>query len=176
MKVLPLIAVFAAAIAIAQTPPIAASHGEGVAISPNGHRATFNYEIAKRLGSTANTPVVRGRFTMAFPIQTPAGQPDVARRIVMTSPRVLVVSGHNADFGGLATMSIPTPNGPETVQGRVQVHVEDLRPGNAPATVPAKDLIRVRFFRPSASNPDGTLAFEFGGAVARGDLVVRSAP
>ncbi|MBL8061204.1 MAG: hypothetical protein JNK63_10885 [Chthonomonas sp.] len=175
MKALTFFAVCAASIAIAQTPPLAMTRGEGVAVSANGVRAQFDFEVARRASTTSNTPQVRGRFAMAIALPNSTPTNNLARRIHMPNAMVLGVNGHNAEFGGPATMTIPTPNGLETINGRVQVNVADLRLPDAPATATARDAIRVRFFRPSSTSPNGQMVFDYSGTVARGDIVVRVA-
>ena len=177
MKALTLFAVFASSIVIAQTPPLAVTYGQGMAVAQNGQRAEFNFEVAKRAGATAGAPpVVRGRFSMGLVMPSSTGPANTGRRIHMPQAAALGVNGHVAEFGGPATMVIPTPNGPETINGRVQVRVDDQRRPDAPATTPARDHISVRFFRPSNTNPAGVMVFDYNGTVGRGDIVVRSAP
>lgn len=165
-----LLALTMVSFAIAQAPPIAHTHGQGVVQDRDQHRAEFRFEANKFAGDATHPPVVRG--VCNFSIASATG--DRGLRINCPIVQELGADGTQARFAGNGVLTRMTQHGPENVRGRVQVAVNDRH--NPTSTTTDPDLYSIRFVVPNASGGSPTVLFSFEGAVVRGDLVVRSAP
>lgn len=166
------------AMAMAGNAPLAATFGQGVASNEQGRRAEFNYEVVKVL--VDGQPQNRGRFQFATISQSPAGRAQIRLDRVTefaTQDNLIEFSGQ-AEFSGPGRLMRWTPNGMQSVNGRVVVRVTDRSnpdPGTPPNPDRPRDSISVRFVIPSASGSAPNVAFEFAGRVDRGNIVVRTA-
>jgi hypothetical protein len=143
-------------------PPIAVTHGKGVAGSEDKRIAEFDFEVAK-FKNKEGKEEVRGRFHMT---QKP-GENIPGAMIGIRMVGGLGVNDNKAEFGGKAVVEVRTKDGVKRIEGMASVNVVDqVRPNEQGSE--KKDLIRVQF-----KSKNGEVTYEFKGAVRRGDLVVR---
>lgn len=153
------------AIAIAQAPPVAHTHGRGLANNADNIKGEFGFE-ANKFVNGENT-VVRGSANFATGNPTTRVRVNIETRAL----RQLTVNGAVAEFGGPGVMRRVTSTGTVRVEGMVRIRVEDLHRADGDP----KDKFHIAFLRPVVGG-DPTVAFQYGGVVDRGDIVVRSAP
>ncbi|MBS1704281.1 MAG: hypothetical protein JST40_00290 [Armatimonadetes bacterium] len=140
---------------------LAVTHGKVGMLSRDGRRAQADFEVVK-VKTEKGDVVVRGRFRF----EQPATDKTPKTVIEMGPFANLGVDGTKARFGGRAVLIVHTQNGPRKVNGEAVVNVNDLKHPNE--TKEIKDVLEIHF---KAKETD--LTFDFGGAVQRGDLVVR---
>lgn len=151
-----------AALAAAATITTLQARGTGTAQSANGRMSTFTFETLRVL---RDNRVTVNRGTFAIEAQDPDARGPVV--VKMISMRNLSIDGASATFTGPGTLTfVRKSNGQRVARtGTVRVVVGDnKRPNNPTGT----DRLAVRF------DASGTpLSYEYGGAVRRGDIVVR---
>jgi hypothetical protein len=167
-KILLLLMTLVAAFALAQNggdPHItAATHGKGVALSQDGRKAEFGFE-AQKFVNRKGAEEVRGNFHFAQ-VANNAGP-----HVKIHAPKIgrLGTQDKTAEFAGPAVLVVRKDGTAREFKGRIVVAVADLKEQKAEGD--KADHIKVSF---KADKSDMT--FEFGGAVTRGDIVVRTKP
>lgn len=159
LKKLGLMAILSFALtAVAQDHVIEAVHGMGLAVAHGGQEAHFAVRAARL--RTEHGEVVRGRFE--FRTRSEHRAIGIECRAVER----LGTRGNVAEFGGRAVMSVRTNEGGRRIEGVITGRAVDNRRGDGHGEA---DHLAVRF-----RSHDGSVVFEFAGAVRHGDIVVKS--
>lgn len=147
------------AVSVAQSPVVGFSEGRGVALNANGGCVNFQYN-----GSKLQDGTVRGGGTFTF--RSRSGSETAA--ITVREWRVFGANVPVAEMGGPARVVFESPQGRRVVEGKLSLHVADLRTSpNDP--VDRRDTIRL-----VVTNPENNVVFRYEGAVHEGNLVVRT--
>lgn len=134
---------------------IEGARGRGVVQNDQGQRGQFGFEVRKVVDT--------GRVVGEFHFRLGGNE----RRVEIDMPKALGFhrDGHTAGFGGKAKMVTVIGRNRVVREGTVRVHVADNTSPDHPTDTP--DRLGLRF-----EAARGNFVFEFGGAVAEGDLVV----
>lgn len=142
----------------AQSCTVQGAEGGGTVLSHDGRAGEFRMGVAKR------TCGDESRMHGAFQFGTFNREARTGMHISLLQLRELNVDGNQASFSGAAVMVVRTPQGSERVEGALTVRATDRR---RPGQDGEPDLLSLRFVTSNTNR-----VFEFGGAVARGDIVV----
>jgi phage terminase large subunit-like protein len=148
-----------AALAAANTWTMEGGKGHGRAV--NGTSSVdFSFGVAHFSDGTQS--VHRGGLNLFQPPRM--NQP--ATYITMRAVQSVEVDGNEVTFAGPGTMTVMTAAGPQQVQGTVMGWAKDNRTWQNPQG--SADLVQFEFV------PEGqsAAAFEFAGAILRGDVAV----
>lgn len=148
-----------AALAIAQGPVVSIAEGNGAARSRENQLAEFSFRVLQ----TPNRPA-EGRFRLAT--KTPEGRTAVVEFLRVER---FAVEGNKARFVGPAVLVVRDgPRSVQRVRGVAVVEVVDIGPRSR-----ERDLIHVVFKTPEQVGTEDS-TFAYGGAVFRGNIVVRT--
>lgn len=142
----------------AQSCTVQGAEGGGTVLTLDGRAGEFRMGVAKR------TCGDESRMQGAFQFGTFNREAHTGIHIGMHQLRELNVDGNTAGFSGAAVMVVRTPQGSERVEGELTVRVTDRR---RPGQDGEPDSLLLRFVTSNTNR-----VFEFGGVVARGDIVV----
>lgn len=148
-----------AALAMAQGPVASLAEGSGAARSRDNQIAEFNFRVLQ-----PPTRPAEGRFRLST--RTPAGRVAVVELVRVER---FGVDGNKARFAGPAVLIVRDgPRVQHRVPGVAVVEVVDVGPRSR-----ERDLIHVVFRTPDQLDTDRN-TFAYGGAVIRGNIVVRA--
>ncbi|MBX3118259.1 MAG: hypothetical protein KF784_04280 [Fimbriimonadaceae bacterium] len=161
-KLMIVLSVVLASLALAQHAGVAGAKGRGVAVNNDQLHGSFNFEVRKAMRRNGE-PVVDGKFV--WEARIPSN--NTAVRIEMPECREFAKDGDTAAFGGPAVMVVMRNNERHRFHGPLVVRVGDFKAKNSRPNSDRRDKISVSF---RANESDVTYHFE--GAVREGDIEV----
>lgn len=161
-KLMIVLSVAVASLALAQHAGVAGAKGRGIAVNSDHLHGSFNFEIRKAVRPNGES-AVDGKFVWEARIPS-SGR---AVRIEMPECREFAKDGETAAFGGPAVMVVMRENERHRFEGSLVVRVGDFKAKNSRPLTERRDRISVSF---RAHNSDVT--YHFDGAVRDGDIEV----